>query len=50
MDKWASPVFLQLMSRPVLTALSPGYQQGTRLDDLVEQALEAFNRELTPDT
>ena len=41
--------FLQLVSRPVLTALSPGYQQGTRLDDLIEQALEAFERELAVD-
>jgi len=41
--------FLQLVSRPVLTALSPGYQQGTRLDDLIEQALEAFGRELAVD-
>jgi superfamily I DNA/RNA helicase len=41
--------FLQVVSRPVLTALSPGYQQGTRLDDLIEQALNAFSRELTID-
>jgi superfamily I DNA/RNA helicase len=41
--------FLQLVSRPVLTALSPAYQQGTRLDDLIEQALQAFDRELAVD-
>jgi superfamily I DNA/RNA helicase len=41
--------FLQLVSQPVLTALSPGYQQGTRLNDLIEQALEAFERELAVD-
>ena len=41
--------FLQLVSRPVLTALSTGYQQGTRLDDLIEQALGAFDRELAFD-
>ncbi|WP_305783735.1 ATP-dependent helicase [Symbioplanes lichenis] len=41
--------FLQLVSRPVLTALSPGYQQGTRLDDLIEQAFDAFSRELAID-
>lgn len=41
--------FLQLVSRPVLTALSTGYQQGTRLDDLIEQALGAFDRELAVD-
>jgi superfamily I DNA/RNA helicase len=40
---------LRLVSRPVLTALSPAYQQGTRLDDLVEQSLEAFGRELAVD-
>lgn len=37
------------MSRPVLTALSPAYQQGTRLDDLIEPSLEAFERELAVD-
>ncbi len=41
--------FLHLVSRPVLTALSPAYQQGTRLDDLIEQALGAFDRELAID-
>jgi superfamily I DNA/RNA helicase len=48
---WRSLVeeFLQLVSRPVLTALSPGYQQGTRLNDLIEQAFEAFERELAVD-
>lgn len=41
--------FLQLVSQPVLTALSTGYQQGTRLNDLIEQALNAFDRELAVD-
>ncbi|MET9664887.1 ATP-dependent helicase [Streptomyces sp. NPDC006475] len=41
--------FLNLVSRPVLTALSAGYQQGTRLDDVIEQALDAFSGELTLD-
>ncbi|MFD4540782.1 UvrD-helicase domain-containing protein [Streptomyces bauhiniae] len=41
--------FLQLVSRPVLIALSTEYQQGTRLDDLIEQALDAFDRELAVD-
>ncbi|MFE2089833.1 UvrD-helicase domain-containing protein [Streptomyces sp. NPDC059460] len=41
--------FLQLVSQPALTALSPGYQQGTRLNDLIEQALDAFCRELAVD-
>ncbi|GAA1614253.1 UvrD-helicase domain-containing protein [Catellatospora bangladeshensis] len=41
--------FLQMVSRPVLTALSPGYQQGRRLDDLIEQTFGAFSRELSVD-
>ncbi|MGW8779806.1 UvrD-helicase domain-containing protein [Streptomyces sp. NPDC055796] len=41
--------FLDLVSRPVLTAMSTGYQQGTRLDDVIEHALDAFSRELTLD-
>lgn len=40
---------LELVTRPVLTALSPGYQQGAWLDDLIEQALAAFERELAVD-
>ncbi|KMO80350.1 ATP-dependent helicase [Mycolicibacterium obuense] len=41
--------FLDLVSLPVLTALSPGYQQGTRLMDLIESTLSAFQRELSVD-
>jgi superfamily I DNA/RNA helicase len=41
--------FLQLVTRPVLTALSPGYQQGKRLDNLIKQAFDAFSRELAVD-
>ncbi|MGW0631775.1 UvrD-helicase domain-containing protein [Streptomyces sp. NPDC002758] len=41
--------FLQLVSQPALTALSTGYQQGTRLNDLIERALDAFDRELAVD-
>ncbi|ORV24643.1 hypothetical protein AWB98_20575 [Mycolicibacterium conceptionense] len=41
--------FLQLLSRPALIALAPGYQQGTRLDDVIDEALQAFNRELAVD-
>ncbi|WP_329521826.1 ATP-dependent helicase [Spirillospora sp. NBC_01491] len=40
---------LQLVSRPVLIALSPDYQRGTRLDDLIEQALKTFEREIAVD-
>ena len=41
--------FLGVVSRPVLNALSPAYQQGTRLDDLIEDALDALGRELAVD-
>ncbi|MBT2530144.1 ATP-dependent helicase [Streptomyces sp. ISL-99] len=41
--------FLELVSQPALVALSTGYQQGTRLNDLIEQALDAFDRELAVD-
>ncbi|WP_331750477.1 ATP-dependent helicase [Streptomyces albidoflavus] len=41
--------FLNLVSRPVLAALSAGYQQGTRLDDVLEHALDAFSGQLTLD-
>lgn len=41
--------FLELVSRPVLTALSPGYHHGTWLDEVIEQALEAFAREFAVD-
>ena len=48
---WRSLVkdLLDLVTRPVLIALSPAYQQGAWLDDLVEQSLEAFGRELVID-
>jgi superfamily I DNA/RNA helicase len=41
--------FLELVTKPVLTALSPAYQQGSWLDDVIENALEAFGRELAVD-
>jgi superfamily I DNA/RNA helicase len=41
--------FLDLVSRPVLSALSPAYQQGSRLDDVIEDALKAFGSELAVD-
>lgn len=48
LEAWRPVVaeFLDAVSRPVLNALSPGYQQGTRLDELIEGALDAFGREL----
>ncbi|MGY5106628.1 UvrD-helicase domain-containing protein [Streptomyces sp. 900105245] len=41
--------FLHLVSRPVLNALSPGYQQGNRLNDVIQQVLDAFSGELALD-
>lgn len=38
--------FLGLLSTPALNALSPAYQQGSRLEDVIEEALAAFGREL----
>ncbi len=38
--------FLDLVTRPVLHALSPEYQQGTRLDQLIGQTIAAFQEEL----
>ncbi|MFI6427785.1 UvrD-helicase domain-containing protein [Promicromonospora sp. NPDC050880] len=46
---WRSSIasFLELVSRPALMALSPGYQQGSRLDDVLDQAFKAFEDALT---
>ncbi|WP_206792042.1 UvrD-helicase domain-containing protein [Amycolatopsis sp. MtRt-6] len=41
--------FLDLVSRPVLIALSPSYQQSDRLGDVLSQALEAFGKALAVD-
>ena len=51
LDSWRRLVedFLQLVSRSVLAALSPGYQHGGWLDEVIGQALEAFGRELAVD-
>lgn len=38
-----------LVSRPVLIALSPGYQQGSRLEDVIDKALGAFEEALSLD-
>lgn len=50
-DAWHPPIsaFLELVSRPVLAALSPTYQQGSRLDDLIKEALAAFGNALAAD-
>ncbi|WP_298045430.1 ATP-dependent helicase [uncultured Citricoccus sp.] len=37
---------IRLVTRPALLALSPGYAQGSRFDDLVDQALLAFEAAL----
>ena len=41
--------FLKFVTRPSLNALSPSYQQGTRLNDVVKEAAGAFKRELAID-
>jgi len=41
--------FLRFVTRPALNALSPSYQQGSRLDDIIKEAAGAFKRELTVD-
>jgi len=41
--------FLKFVTRPSLNALSPSYQQGTRLNDVIKQAAGAFKRELAID-
>lgn len=41
--------FLDVVSRPALNALSPAYQQGSRLDEVIEDVLDALCRELAVD-
>ncbi|MGW1341385.1 UvrD-helicase domain-containing protein [Kribbella sp. NPDC002412] len=50
-DAWAPLIdeLLDCISRPVLLALSPAYQQGSRLDDVLRDALAAFETELAVD-
>lgn len=50
-DEWRRAVseFLELVTRPVLVALSPDYQQGRRLEQLIEQTVSAFREELDKD-
>jgi len=49
--QWKTVVteFLQLVTRPVLHALSPEYQRGKRLDQIIEQTIDAFQEELDKD-
>ena len=41
--------FLKLVTRPTLNALSPSYQQGNRLNDVIREAAGAFKHELEID-
>ncbi|BCW73538.1 hypothetical protein NicSoilB8_45820 (plasmid) [Arthrobacter sp. NicSoilB8] len=41
--------YLRFVPRPLLNALSPAYQQGNRLDQVLNNAIAAFERELTVD-
>lgn len=41
--------FLKFVTRPSLNALSPSYQQGGRLNDVIKEAVGAFKRELAID-
>jgi superfamily I DNA/RNA helicase len=41
--------FLEVVTRPVLNALSPAYQQGSRLDEVIKEAVRAFGNELAVD-
>lgn len=41
--------FLKFVTRPALNALSPSYQQGSRLNDVIKDAAGAFKRELAID-
>lgn len=47
-DFWQARVaeLLELVTRPVLLALSPTYAQGSRLDDLIQQTLDSFEQAL----
>ena len=49
--EWKTVVteFLQLVTMSVLHALSPEYQRGKRLDQIIEQAIDAFQEELDKD-
>lgn len=42
-------LFLKFVTRPALNALSPSYQQGSRLNDVIKEAAGAFKRELAVD-
>ncbi|MCI1636767.1 MAG: ATP-dependent helicase [Bifidobacterium crudilactis] len=41
--------FLRLLTKPVMCALSPEYQHGKRLNQLIKQAFDVFRQELDKD-
>lgn len=41
--------FLDFVTRPALSSLSPSYRQGSRLNEVIEQAERAFERDLHVD-
>lgn len=41
--------FLKFVTRPALNALSPSYQHGSRINDVIKEAAGAFKRELAVD-
>lgn len=47
-EKWAALIgdFVELTSVSALATLSPDYQRGSRLDDVISQTIEAFGAEL----
>ena len=46
LSRWTKE-FLSLIPRSNLAALSPSYQQGQRLDEVIHQALDAFEQEVS---
>ena len=50
-EEWKTVVteFLELITTPVLHALSPEYQRGRRLDQIIAQTVDAFQEELDKD-
>lgn len=50
-EAWRSVVaeFIELVTRPVMRALSVEYQRGNRLDQVVEETFDAFSAELRQD-
>lgn len=41
--------FVKFVTRPALNALSPSYQQGSRLNEVIKEAADGFKRELAVD-